>query len=617
MRSKDILDKYLDFFTKRGHKQVPNVSLVPENDPTLLYVNSGMFPLVPYLSGEPHPLGKRIMNVQRCLRFFEDLNNVGVTNRHTTAFHMLGNWSLGDYFKEEQLNWFYEFLVEVLGLDIDRIYATVFSGDNNAPKDDTSIDIIKSIFAKYKINARENERIYSYGKSDNWWQRGEAIGELGGPDSEVYYYIGRDGNGVGKNLADFQDEFLEIGNSVFMQYKKTGTGWEELPQKNVDFGGGLERLAMVVQGCDDIYQTDNFFPIIDKLQKMSGQTYLTEDISQKKHMRIIADHMRASVFLAMDGVIPGNKDQGYILRRLLRRVVRSGRSLGLEKDISANLVPVVGNMFFWLYPELETSVKDMQALFGEEEDKFRKTLEKGYKETEKSQEKIRLLIEKKDDSGLAELAFDIFQSYGYPLEMFVEDLKELSPEISEEIIQKVEEKFNKVFGEHQAKSRSGAEQKFKGGLADHSEQVIKYHTATHLLHLGLRKVLGEQVIQHGSNITGERLRFDFNYSQKLTPKQISEVERLVNEQIEKALPVKSAIIAKEEALSTGALHAFNEKYGEQVKVYYIGQDLKKAVSKEFCGGPHVQNTSEIGPLEIYKQDKIGEGLVRVYARIRS
>jgi len=617
MDSKQLLQKYLAFYEKRGHKQVPNVSLVPENDPTLLYVNSGMFPLVPYLSGETHPLGKRIMNVQRCLRFFEDLENVGETNRHTTAFHMIGNWSLGDYFKEEQLGWVFEFLVDDLGLDINKMYASVFEGDKDAPKDNVSVDIIKKVFAKYGVEAKEGERIFAYSKEENWWQRGDAVGELGGPDSEVFYYIGDEGNGFGKDPAEFQDEFLEIGNSVFMQYRKTAVGWEELPQKNVDFGGGLERLAMVVQGHKDIYLTDNFYTVIQKLEGLSGKKYESGGKEVQKPMRIIADHIRAAVFLAMDGVLTSNKDQGYILRRLLRRIVRSGRSLGIDKDISVILVPVAGKMVSWLYPELEGRLNGIQKVFSEEEDRFRKTLERGSREVGKNLEKVREFVGSKDAEGLAKLAFNIYQSHGYPFEMFLEDVKEMGAGLEDEFTKEVERVFDVIFNQHQEKSRAGAEKKFKGGLADHSKQVLRYHTATHLLHLGLREVLGDQVVQHGSNITGERLRFDFNHPRKMTEEELKKVEETMNKAIKKALPVKFEILPKEKALETGALHAFNEKYGDQVKIYYVGEDLDKAISKEFCGGPHVENTSEIPVMEIFKQDKIGEGMLRVYARARS
>ena len=590
---------------KSGHKLIPNVSLVPENDPTLLYVNSGMFPLVPYLSGEKHPMGTRIMNVQRCLRFFEDLENVGITNRHTTAFHMLGNWSLGDYFKKEQLWQFYTFLIEELGLDPNRMYGSVFEGDRDAPRDEESVQVIKEIFSHYGIDAKEGERIFAYSKADNWWQRGDAIGELGGPDSELFYYLPHDGKGLGKNPAEHQHEFLEIGNSVFMQYKKTENGWEELPQKNVDFGGGLERIALVVQGKTDIYETDNFYPIVQKIEEISGKEYK----SNKKLIGILADHMRASTFLAMDGVVPSNKDQGYLLRRLLRRMVRAGMQLGVEKDISVNLVPVVCEMFAWMYPDLPEKQDNMQKLFAVEEEKFRKTLNAGAKEVNKRLE--RSDVKSLEEQDLAQMAFAVYQSLGYPVEMFAEDLKDrgvvLDLDSFEELVRNKEK-------DHQAQSRSGSAQKFKGGLADHSDAVVRYHTATHLLHLGLRTVLGAQVVQRGSNITGERLRFDFNHDTKLTDQQIEAVEKVVNDAVDNSLPVNFEMMPKDQAEKTGAIHAFGEKYGDTVKVYYIGKDLESAISKEFCGGPHVQNTNEIGHIEIYKQDKIGEGLLRVYAR---
>ena len=612
MTSQEILEKYLSYFKQKDHKQVPNVSLVPENDPTLLYVNSGMFPLVPYLSGEPHPLGKRLVNVQRCLRFNEDLENVGETNRHTTAFHMMGNWSLGDYFKKEQLPWIYEYLIDELGLDPKRMYGTVFVGDDDAPKDEAAIKILKEVFAKYGIEAKEGERIFAYGKEDNWWQRGDAIGELGGPDSEIFYYLGED-DGFGKDPADHQDEFLEIGNSVFMQYEKTEDGWGELPQKNVDFGGGLERLALVSQEKTDIYETDSFYPIIQKLEELSDKQYLTSHETTKA-MRMIADHMRSASLLAMDGVMPSNKDQGYILRRLLRRMVRAARNLGLEKDISVSLVPVVTDMLAWLYPELKERQDGIMHTFGAEEEKFRKTLNRGAKEFAKQKDNVVKHVNDNYLDALAQVAFDLYQSLGYPFEMFVEDLREAVGGLEAEFEADLDETFGKMFLEHQKSSRAGAEKKFKGGLADHSEQTIRYHTATHLIHHALREVLGEEVVQHGSNITGERLRFDFNYPTKLSADQIKEIEALVDRIVHDALPVKFEILPKEKALATGAIHAFNEKYGDEVKVYYIGGDLESAVSKEFCGGPHVENTREIGEIQIYKQDKIGEGMLRIYAK---
>lgn len=609
MESKEILEKYLRFFIERGHKQIPNVSLIPENDPTLLYVNSGMFPLVPYLSGQvKHPMGKRLVNVQRAGRFGEDLENVGDAT-HTTTFHMMGNWSLGDYFKKEQLPWIYEFFVEVLGLDINKMYATVFEGDESAPKDEESIEIIKQIFKKYGFEAKEGERIFPRGKIDNWWKRGDAPGELGGPDSEIFYYLGKDGNGFGNDPTLHQDEYLEIGNSVFMQYKKTiDGGWEELVQKNVDFGGGLERIALAVQGKQDIYETDNFWSIIEKIQELSGKKY-GESEDTTKAMRVIADHIRASTFLAMDGAVPSNRDQGYILRRLLRRMIRAGRLLGIQKNIFVSLVGTVCKTFFWLYPQLTEKQSYISKLFADEEEKFVKTLDKGAKIVAKMYTPEN--IGSKSVEDFAGSSFEIFQSVGYPLELFIEDIKDMGARVDEKIIN---ERFKEIQKDHQNVSRKGAEHKFKGGLADTQETTIKYHTATHLLHWALRQVFGDSVVQMGSNITSERLRFDFPLERKLTVEEITKVEGLVNEEIKKALPVNLVTMSKDEAEKTGAIHAFGEKYGETVNVYFIGNSLETAISKEFCGGPHASNLNELRPISIYKQEGIGNGLQRIYAK---
>lgn len=605
MTSQEILTAYIDFFKARGHVQIPNVSLVPENDPTLLFVNSGMFPLVPYLSGQAHPSGKRLVNVQRAGRFQEDLAEVG-DNRHTTAFHMMGNWSLGDYFNKEQLPWIYEFFIEKCGLDAHKMYATVFAGDESAPKDNESIEIIQEIFKKYGIDAQEGSRIFACGKESNWWKRGDTVGELGGPDSEIYYFVG-EGDGFGKNPIDDQENFIEIGNSVFMQYKKTADGsWEELSQKNVDFGGGLERIAMVVQKKKDVFETDNFWPTILKIQELSGKKY-NESPAITKAMRVLADHIRGCVFLAMDGVLPSRKDQGYMLRRLLRRMIRAGWTLGINKDISVNLVAVMCDTLSWLYPDLKSKQKKIQNIFKSEEEKFIKTLQAGAKEVDR-------ILTRIDTSNLNQLvvaAFDLYQSLGYPEDMFLEDLKDRNVAVDSE---KLRFEFNKMVLEHQSLSRTGAEAKFKGGLADQSKINIKYHTATHLLQMALRQVLGDNVAQKGSNITNERLRFDFNFAGKLSADQILKVENIVNDVVAKGLPVNFVTLPRAEAEKTGALHAFGEKYGDTVTVYFIGESLESAVSKEFCGGPHVSNTSELGKLAIYKQEKIGDGVLRVYGK---
>ncbi|MFC1622301.1 alanine--tRNA ligase [Patescibacteria group bacterium] len=603
MTSQEILEKYFKFFEERGHKKIPNVSLVPENDPSLLFVNSGMFPLVPFLSGEKHPLGNRLINVQRCIRM-DDLDEIG-DHIHTLAFHMIGNWSLGDYSKEDQLPWAYEFFVDHLGLDPKRIYASAFSGDVDSPKDEKSVEILKMIYKKYGVDAKEKDRIWLYDEEHNWWQRGDAVGELGGPSSEIFYYLG-DGDPSGKSPADNDTEFVELGNSVFMEYKKTEKGWKKLPQANIDFGGGLERITMAVQGKNDIFLTDDFYPIIQKIIELSGRHYSGRDILR---MRNLADHVRGSVFMAMDGVTPGNKEENYVLRRLLRRMVRFGKKLGIEKDISTSLVPIVVDIFAWLYPDLKSKEEKIKEIFAAEETKFREVLNKTELKVEKLLSSFNGTV-----VNLATISFDLYQSYGFPREMFVDIAEEKG-------LIKDRTEFEKAYARsqsvHQNQSRAGAEGKFKGGLADQDENTIKYHTATHILLCALRKLFGEDVVQKGSNITGERLRFDFSFDKKLRKEEILALENEVNSIVDRGLPVQFEVMSREEAEETCAVGVFEDKYGDQVKVYFVGDGLDFAVSKELCGGPHVKNTSEIGHIEIYKQDKIGEGKLRLYARSKT
>ncbi len=603
MTSKEILIKYLEFYKARGHKLIPNVSLIPEGDSTLLFVNSGMFPLVPYLSGQEHPLGKRLMNVQRAMRL-QDMDEIG-DNRHTTIFHMIGNWSLGDYFKEEQLNWKFELLINELGLDPKRLYATIFAGDKDAPKDEESVNILKKVYSKYGIDAKEDERIFAYGKKSNWWQRGDAIDELGGPDSEVYFYM-KGVAPVGQGPEEDEENFFEICNSVFMQYYRTEKGWEPLPQNNVDFGGGLERIAVAVQGKNDIYETDNFWPVIQKIQEISGKNYYADDHT-KKNMRILADHMRASTFLAMDGVTPSNKDQGYILRRLLRRMIRAGRGLGVEKDLSVRLVSTIVQMFDWMYPQLTEKTSEIEQVFAGEEKKFFEVLKKGSDFVEK----ILVGAAKLSAKDLAVKAFDLFQSVGYPSETFLEEIKDRGIVPDEKVFKQT---YDEIFDKHQEISRAGIEKKFKGGLADTGDISKRYHTATHLLQKALRDVLGKHVVQLGSNITADRLRFDFPNAQKLSEIEIKEVEKIINDAVDAKMSVTYVMLSKEDAVSSEALFMKNESYPETVKVYYIGDSLESAFSKEFCGGPHVENTSTIGHIEIFKQETIGDGKQRIYAR---
>ena len=607
MNTKQILNKYINFYLEKGHKLIPNVSLVPQGDSTLLFVNSGMFPLVPYLSGQTHPLGNKLVNVQRALRL-EDIDEIG-DKSHTLGFHMIGNWSLGDYFKDKQLPWAYEFLIEELGLDIKRIVATVFKGDELVQKDNQSIEILKNVFKKYGCDLVENKNIFAYGKKENWWQRGDAVGELGGPDSEIHYYLGSgDFVELGKNPLDNEEEFLEIGNSVFMQYKKTANGWQELDQKNVDFGGGLERLAWVSQNKNDIFETDNYWSIIKKIQELTGKNYIDSE-ETKRLMRIVADHIKICVLLVMDGVSPSNKDQGYILRRLLRRLTRFGMQVGIIKDVSLNLVDVVVQTYSWLYPQLQDVSDQIKVLFDAEEKKFIKTLNNGQIQTSK-------LIKQNNNfftKDWAKVAFELYQSMGYPHEMFLQDLSDNQIKINNEDFYNM---YDRLAQQHQSQSRQGSEKKFKGGLADHSDIVIKYHTATHLIQAGLKKILSQSVSQAGSNITNQRARFDFYYDQKITDQQVNQVENFVNQIIKEGINVNETTLDKQEAIDKNVTYLQNESYPDLVKVYYIGNSLEECVSKEFCGGPHVSNTKELPKVEIYKVENIGEGKKRIYFRFK-
>lgn len=620
MRSNDIRKKYLDFFQKRGHSVIPSASLVPQNDPTTLFTSSGMQPLVPYLLGEKHPAGNRLVNLQKCFRS-EDINDIG-DNRHTVFFEMMGNWSLGNYFKKEQLPWFFEFLTKEVGLDPQRIFVTAFIGDkkNNIPRDTESTAIWKKLFADVGIEARDVEigseengarvgmqsgRIFYYDAKKNWWSRSGTpdkmpAGEPGGPDSEVFYefseieHDSRFGDKCHVNCDC--GRYLEIGNSVFMEYRKQPDGsFAKLPQQNVDFGGGFERIIAVSENKSDVFTIDLFKPLTEKLESLSGKKY--SDPAYQRSFRVIADHVRAAVFLIADGTVPSNKDQGYFVRRLLRRATFHLQKIGPSIAIGS-LANEIINAYEDQYPELREKLKDIDAHFTDEETKFNTTLAWGMKEFEKMSQRTNIT---------AKDVFILYSTYGFPLELITELTKEKGISINPA---EVEVEIKK----HQELSRQGAEKKFKGGLADHSDKVIQYHTATHLLHQALRDVLGTHVSQKGSNITAERLRFDFTHTQKMTDEEKKKVETIVNEKIRSKLPVQSVMLPKVQAEQSGALHFFGDKYGDDVKVYFIGNNIDSAYSKEFCGGPHVGNTEElVGTFKIQKEEAVSAGVRRIKA----
>lgn len=572
---KEIRDRYIEFFKKNGHAEIPSASLVPENDPSVLFVNAGMFPLVPFLKGEKHPLGNRLVNSQRCIRT-GDIDEVGDAY-HYTAFEMLGNWSLNDYFKKEAITLTIKFFIEELGFDINKIYATVFMGDETSPKDTESIEIWKNIFKEYGIDAKVGEKILEKGKDDNWWEL--ATGGPCGPDSEIFYEI----NG----------ELVEIGNNVFMEYLKIGNEYKDLGRHNVDFGGGLERITCVSQGIDNFYESDICKPIFDFVKSLSKNDVL---ISQ----RIITDHIKAATWIIMDGVEPSRNQQGYILRRIIRRAIRHGRKLGIDGLFTREVGEIAIQQFSPIWKKLETDKERILNILEEEEKKFSKTLENGLKELEK-------II--KDEKDLPQKTFKLYETYGFPIELTIEELQNRGIQFNEE---ELLNGFQEAQKQHQELSRTSSAGMFKGGLADTSDMSTKYHTTTHLLLKALREIIGDHVYQKGSNITPERLRFDFPSENKLTPEQIKKVEDLVNEQIEKALPVTYEELPKEEALKLVPYAAFIEKYGDIVKVYYIGEK-ENPYSVEICNGPHVTNTKELGKFKIIQQENVGAGIKRIKA----
>ncbi len=586
MNARQLKDIFVNFFVSKGHVEIPSASLIPENDPTTLFISAGMQPLVPYFTGQVHPSGKRIVDVQKCIRTV-DFDNVGDTYHHT-FFEMLGNWSLGDYFKKEMILFSYEFLTKKLNLPFNRLAVTIFSGNNNSPKDSDS--------EKYWLDQVINPNRIKF-LEDNWWGPAGLTGPCG-PDSEMFYWTGE---GEPPKIFDPEDNhWLEIWNDVFLQYNKLVNGtFEPLSQINVDTGMGVERTTAVLNGFSDNYLTQIWQPIIKKIEEISRKKYSDNLVP----MRIIADHIRAAVFIIADGVEPSNKEAGYVLRRLIRRAIRQGKILGLENNFTNIIAKAVldnQNNYAGIYPELNLNKNKILETLDAEETKFRRTLNKGLNEI------IKLIDFQKSVSG--KQAFDLYQSFGFPVEMIEEELKKngLSLDLTE---------FNRLKDEHQKQSQTLSAGKFKSGLADRSEIITKYHTATHLLHAALRKVLGNHVRQSGSNITSERLRFDFTHPEKVTDAQLIEVATIVNKQITASLPVTVESMKFIEAQKIGALAFFGAKYPEVVTVYTVG-DPQNYFSREVCSGPHVKNTKDLGKFEIQKEESAGSGKRRIYAILK-
>ena len=589
--SADLRAMFLKFFQDHGHAVISSASVIPENDPTVLFTTAGMHPLVPYLMGQKHPAGTRLTDVQKCVRT-GDIEDVGDFS-HLTFFEMLGNWSLGDYFKKEMIPWSWEFLTseKYLGLPKDRLAFTVFAGDKDCPRDEESANLWRSCGVA-------DDHIFYLPKENNWWGPAGVTGPCG-PDTEMFIITDKEPCGPDCSPACSCGRYLEIWNDVFMQYNKKEDGtFEPLAQKNVDTGMGLERTICVLNGKKSVYETDLFENILGKVAELSGKTY-GEDEATTKAFRIIADHMRTSTFIMGDdrGVSPANVDQGYVLRRLIRRAVRYGMEIGMPEGFTGEIAKVIIEQYKDVYPELkrnEAFVLDQLAL---EETRFAKTLKQGNREFEKLAQRV------KDGRIDGESAFHLYDTYGFPVEMTCELAKDAGLTVDME-------GFKECFKKHQATSQAGAEQRFKGGLADHSAQSARLHTATHLLHAALRKVLGDEVAQKGSNITAERLRFDFSFGRKMTKEEIAEVERLVNEAIDAHAPIVCEEMTVPEAKAQGAIGLFTSKYGENVKVYTMGP-----YSKEICGGPHATNTGDLKSFKIQKEESSSAGVRRIKAVI--
>ncbi len=646
MNAQEIRNAYLKFFEDRGHAVIARAPLVLKDDPTTLFTGAGMQPLMPYLLGEVHPKGTRLVDSQTCLRS-QDIEEVG-DNRHTTFFEMLGNWSLGDYFKKEQIGWFWEFLTDVVGLDPSKLYVTTFIGyeEGGIPRDEESVEIWKNLFAEkgieagvaeigseadgYKKGVQPGQRIFLYDGDKNWWWRGSKIaemtpGEPGGPDTEVFYefdFIEHD-----KKWGEYCHpncecgRFMEIGNSVFMEYLKTEDGFEKLPKQNVDFGGGLERIAAAQMNDLDVFKISLMWPIIEKLQVLSGKNYE----SHTESMRVIADHLRAATFLAVDGCVPSNKEQGYVMRRLLRRAIRYSFDLGIEQNFLQEVVPVIADLYEADFPEVKANRDTIIAVLVKEEKAFRQTLRKGIQQFKKmalsnpltetvtvNGQVIRQERHNDKPYLTGEDFFTLYDTYGFPVELSAEEAFKQGIALPDDW----REQFDAKMQEQRQRSQTAAKGTFKGGLEGHDDIHLKYHTATHLLQSALRELYGPELRQHGSNITTERLRFDFNHEGKMPAEDIARAEELVNGWIAEDLPVSFTMYPTQIALDMGAIGPFGERYADEVKVYQMGEGDHVA-SLEICGGPHVDHTGQLAEggkkFKIIKEEASSAGIRRIKA----
>lgn len=631
MNAQQIRQSYLEFFASRGHAVVERAPLVLKNDPTTLFTGSGMQPMIPYLLGQPHPKGQRIVDSQTCLRA-QDIDDVG-DNRHTTFFEMLGNWSMGDYFKSEQIPWMFEFLTDVVGLDASKLYVTCYIGNEayGIPKDTEAAELWATLFADKglshetaDIGSQDNgskrgmnpgERIFFYDGSKNWWSRNGSeantpVGDPCGPDSEFFYefdFIEHDPK-FGEKCHPNCDcgRYMEVGNNVFMAYKKVGEGqFEELAQKNVDHGSGLERIAAAAIDSPDMFKISLMWPIIEKLQELSGKHYE----SHTESMRVIADHLRAATFLAVDGCVPSNKEQGYVMRRLIRRAIRYSFELGIEQNFLEAIVPVIADLYVNDFPEVAENREAIIAVLVKEEKAFRQTLRKGLNE-------LTNIYNRNNGQFSGKDIFMLHDTYGFPAELSIETLTVTFD--NAKLDDNWREEFDAKMQEQRERSQTASKGTFKGGLEGHDAIHLKYHTATHLLQSALRQIFGESVRQHGSNITAERLRFDFSLDRKMTPEEITKAEELVNQWIHEDHPVKFTLYPTQEALDMGAIGPFGERYGDTVKVYQMGED-GKVVSLEICGGPHVEHTGQLGEgnkvFKITKEEASSAGIRRIKAEL--